>query len=104
LCVWWINELTPLSGIIFVFTEGQIPSYDVLCMKACWLNIMEVPQNARYTLFQDHFSKLPNMMSLLDPLDFTIAEHATSAGGPEVTKALPLNPFSWCFGVKLDFS
>ena len=34
------------------------------------------------------------MMSLLDPLDITIAEHATSAGGPEVTNAVILNPFS----------
>jgi len=84
--------LTSVSGIIF--PEGQIPSYDVLCMKACWLNIIEILQNTRYTLFQDHCSKLPNMVSLLDPLDVTIAEHATSAGGSEVTNALPLNFFS----------
>jgi hypothetical protein len=63
-------------------------------MKACLLNIIEIPQNARYSLSQDHYSKLPNMMSLLDPLDVTIAEHATSAGGPEITNALPLNLFS----------
>jgi hypothetical protein len=86
------KELTSVSGIIF--PESQIPSYDVLCMKTCWLNIIEILKYARYTLYQDHCSKLPNMMSLLDPLDVTIAEHATAAGGPEVTNALPLNPFS----------
>jgi len=84
--------LTSLSGIIF--PEGQIPSYDVLCTKACWLNVIEILQNARYMLCQDHCSKLPNMMSLLDPLNLTIAEHATSMGSPEVTNAFLLYPFS----------
>jgi len=81
-----------MSGIIF--PEGQIPNYNVLCMKACWLDIIEILQNARYKLYQGHCSKLPNMISLLDPLDVTIAEQATSASGPEITNALPLNPFS----------